>query len=132
MRLIKTAACLQAIAIMFALFFAAPESNAQQPAPKTEKPPKTTKAASAKPKTGAESDAETVKAEHSDIGVETPKKSDYPHTRHPDAQWFPDAGLGLFIHWGISSVRAMNISWTMIPGRALAKQKVSAEERERI
>lgn len=22
---------------------------------------------------------------------------------HPDAQWFPDAGLGLFMHWGIVS-----------------------------
>lgn len=24
-------------------------------------------------------------------------------TVHPDAQWFPDAGLGLFMHWGIVS-----------------------------
>ena len=24
-------------------------------------------------------------------------------TTHPDAQWFPDAGLGLFMHWGINS-----------------------------
>ena len=51
---------------------------------------------------------------------------------HPDAQWFPDAGLGLFLHWGISSVRGINISWPMIPGRPLATKKVSAEERERI
>ena len=27
-------------------------------------------------------------------------------TKHPDAQWFPDAGLGLFIHWGIYSTAA--------------------------
>lgn len=25
-------------------------------------------------------------------------------TSHSDAQWFPQAGLGLFLHWGISSV----------------------------
>ncbi|MFC1738144.1 alpha-L-fucosidase [Planctomycetota bacterium] len=24
-------------------------------------------------------------------------------TTHPDAQWFPDAGLGLFMHWGVNS-----------------------------
>ncbi len=38
------------------------------------------------------------------------------HTTHPDAQWFPDAGLGLFIHWGIASVKAINISWSMRDG----------------
>ena len=34
---------------------------------------------------------------------------------HPDAQWFPDAGLGLFLHWGISSVHGgIEISWGMV------------------
>lgn len=33
---------------------------------------------------------------------------------HPDAQWFPQAGLGLFIHWGIHSVKALQPSWAMI------------------
>ncbi len=77
-------------------------------------------------------DKETVKSEHEGIGVESKKDTGASHTLHPDAQWFPDAGLGLFIHWGISSVKGMNISWPMIPGRALAKKHVSAEERERI
>src|SRR5712691_12095545 len=55
------------------------------------------------------------------------------HTTHPDAQWFGDAGFGLFIHWGIASVRAMNISWPMIPGRPLAEKRIeSADERARI
>lgn len=76
-------------------------------------------------------DKQTVKEEHAGIGVETTKPA-MPHTMHPDAQWFPDAGLGLFLHWGISSVRGINISWPMIPGRPLATKKVSAEERERI
>lgn len=76
-------------------------------------------------------DAETVKDEHALIGVGAVKSG--AHTQHPDAQWYPDAGLGLFIHWGISSVKAMNISWPMIPGRALAKQRVTdPTERERI
>jgi alpha-L-fucosidase len=56
-----------------------------------------------------------------------------PHTQHADAQWFPDAAFGLFLHWGIASVRAMNISWPMVPGRPLAERRIdSAEERERI
>ncbi len=55
------------------------------------------------------------------------------HTQHPDAQWFPDAGLGLFIHWGLSSIKAMNISWPMIPGRPLAKKRIDdPTERQRI
>jgi len=76
-------------------------------------------------------DKQTVKEEHAGIGVEAPT-APATHTLHPDAQWFPETGLGLFLHWGISSVRGMNISWPMIPGRALARAKVSTEERERI
>ncbi len=77
------------------------------------------------------SDSETVKDEHALIGVGSTKSFD--HTQNPDAQWYPDAGLGLFIHWGLSSVKAMNISWPMIPGRALAKKRIAdPAERERI
>src|SRR6184192_3789035 len=54
------------------------------------------------------------------------------HTQHPDAQWYPEAGLGLFIHWSICSVKASNISWPMIPGRALSKATFDDKERERI
>lgn len=37
------------------------------------------------------------------------------HTTHPDAQWFDDAGLGMFIHWGISSVDGTGeLSWSMM------------------
>jgi alpha-L-fucosidase len=79
-----------------------------------------------------ESDAETVRAENSGIGIDTIKKAEVSHTLNPDSQWFPDAGLGLFIHWGIASVRGINISWPMIPGRALAKSRVSAFELDRI
>jgi len=76
-------------------------------------------------------DSAAVQAEHSDIGLG--KETASSHTSHPDAQWYPEAGLGLFIHWGICSVKAMNISWPMIPGRALAKQRIiDPAERERI
>jgi alpha-L-fucosidase len=74
-------------------------------------------------------DAETVKAEHAEIGVDEKPAA---HTTHPDAQWFPDAAQGLFIHWGLASVRAMNISWPMIPGRPLANRELTAAERERV
>ncbi len=32
----------------------------------------------------------------------------------PCAQWFPRAGLGLFIHWGIHSLAGIQPSWAMI------------------
>lgn len=36
---------------------------------------------------------------------------------HPEAAWFPRAGLGLFLHWGISSVHGgVDLSWGMIAG----------------
>jgi alpha-L-fucosidase len=50
-------------------------------------------------------------------------------TKHPDAQWFPGAGLGLFIHWGISSVRHLDASWPMITGWGLATKKLDSAER---
>src|ERR1022692_365723 len=43
-------------------------------------------------------DAEPVQAEHSDIGLATPKTSGAVRTLNPEEQWYPDAGLGLFIH----------------------------------
>lgn len=35
-------------------------------------------------------------------------------TTHPDAQWFPHAQMGLFMHWGIHSVAGIQPSWAMI------------------
>src|SRR4051812_12780722 len=77
-------------------------------------------------------DERGVAAEHGMIGAGAEKAS-ADHTQHPDAQWFGDAGLGLFLHWGICSTKAMNISWPMIPGRPLgAKHITDLAERERI
>lgn len=42
-------------------------------------------------------------------------------TAHPDAQWFPDAGLGLFMHWGIvSEFEPSGEAWS---GRWTAKKQ---------
>lgn len=46
--------------------------------------------------------------------IETIKPVPFERTTHPDAQWFPTAGMGLFMHWGIHSVAALNPSWSMI------------------
>ena len=71
-----------------------------------------------------------VKSEHDMINVTEDKTA--THSMHPDAQWFPGAGLGLFIHWGLSSVKNMDISWPMIPGRALANKKLDSAELIRV
>ncbi|MEA2734057.1 MAG: alpha-L-fucosidase [Humisphaera sp.] len=76
-------------------------------------------------------DEATVKAEHGMIGLGGEKVAN--RTKHPDAHWYPDAGMGLFLHWSICSVREMNISWPMIPGRALGAKRIDDEkERDRI
>src|SRR5262249_51593210 len=72
-------------------------------------------------------------AQEGDLAGGARKQQPQAHSSHPEAQWFPDAAFGLFIHWGIASVRAMNISWPMIPGRPLAERRIEgAAERERI
>ena len=37
-------------------------------------------------------------------------------TKHPEAQWFPQASFGLFLHWGIHSVDGIDPSWSMMKG----------------
>lgn len=50
------------------------------------------------------------------------------HTTHPDAQWFPDAGLGLFLHWGISSVHGnTDISWGMMKNFPYSPEIITPE-----
>ena len=67
-----------------------------------------------------------VDAEHGDIGIDESTQKN-THTDHPDAQWWPDAGLGLFLHWGISSVNGISMSWPMRPGRPLAVGPITDE-----
>lgn len=45
---------------------------------------------------------------------------------HPDAQWFPDAGLGLFIHWGLTSTDASgDLSWGMLANKPWKDQTIT-------
>jgi alpha-L-fucosidase len=67
------------------------------------------------PKT-TQSLASVVAEQHAQIGV---RKDQAAHTFarnvHPDAQWFESAGLGLFVHWGISAVDGEgDLSWSMM------------------
>ena len=71
--------------------------------------------------------------EHAVIGVNE-SKAIAKNTQHPDAQWFPDAAFGLFIHWGIHTAGDLNdVSWPMIPGSKWREKRISdPAERERI
>ncbi len=52
--------------------------------------------------------------QHAHLGL-TEALATARHTRHPEAQWFGEAALGLFIHWGISSVHGgIDLSWGMV------------------
>ncbi|MCE5328220.1 MAG: alpha-L-fucosidase [Planctomycetaceae bacterium] len=54
--------------------------------------------------------------QHAVIGnAEGTTAATYQRTTHPDAQWFANAGLGLFLHWGISTVHGKgDLSWAMM------------------
>jgi alpha-L-fucosidase len=52
--------------------------------------------------------------QHHIIGIDQ-VPGQYARTEHPQAQWFPRAGLGMFLHWGLSSVDGnMDLSWGMM------------------
>jgi len=82
----------------------------------------------------SEANRKEVEAEHELVGNTKldPRALEASRTRHPDAQWFPDAGLGLFLHWDIGSVRPIGISLSMIPGRKMVGKDISPAEFERI
>lgn len=73
-----------------------------------------------------------VKAEHGMISNSEEKSPAAIHSQHPGAQWYPDAALGLFLHWGLSSVKNLDASWPMIPGRPLAAVTLDSTELIRI
>jgi alpha-L-fucosidase len=73
----------------------------------------------------------TEKDEHASLGI-TQKGAGADPSKHPDAQWYPNAGLGLFIHWGISSVRDLDASWPMMVGWDIKDRKIDSLEIERI
>jgi len=80
-----------------------------------------------------------AKAQHGAIGIQDePADKFTPHTSHPDAQWFPEAGFGFFIHWGLSSVpdakgeRPKDLSWPMIAGAWKPNVVTDPKEQARI
>ena len=71
--------------------------------------------------------------EHAVIGVNE-SKAIATHSQHPDAQWFPDAGFGFFIHWGIYTAGELHdVSWPMIVGEKWREKRITdPTERARI
>ena len=62
-----------------------------------------------------------VKGQHNKVKITaiSSETADYQRTTHPDAQWYTKAGLGLFFHWGISSVEGKaDLSWGMMKREA--------------
>ena len=58
-----------------------------------------------------------VLAQHTKVGITAFASPDtgYQRTTHPDTRWFTQAGIGLFFHWGISSVSGQgDLSWGMM------------------
>ncbi len=61
--------------------------------------------------------------------VNTNKRASIKTIDHPDAQWFPKAGFGLFMHWGISSVDgSLDISWGMFKNFKYCPRTCTPEE----
>lgn len=61
-----------------------------------------------------ESPAAGAAAQHAALGLESGVAVSKPAS-HPEAAWFPEAGLGLMVHWGLASVHGgLDLSWGMI------------------
>ena len=77
-----------------------------------------------------------VKMEHAQIGFVDDNKSGYKHNEHPDAQWFANAGFGMFIHWNIASIKKLDLSWPMMAGTQIgwraANNKMDSSEVRKI
>ncbi len=60
----------------------------------------------------------TAAQQHSIIGASATSDKRFNITNHPGAQWFKNGNLGLFIHWGICTVRGdIDLSWGMIANK---------------
>ncbi len=70
---------------------------------------------------------DTAKKQHAAIGV-TESKAVAGIFKDPARRWFPEAGLGLFIHWGISSVDGNHdLSWGMMGNFVWCKNPLTPE-----
>lgn len=67
--------------------------------------------------------------QHQKIGVNQKNKSTFKTNNHPDAKWFKDAGLGLFVHFGISTVSSeIDLSWGMIKDKPWDNYELTPNE----
>jgi alpha-L-fucosidase len=52
---------------------------------------------------------------------------------HPEAQWFEEAGLGLFVHWSLSNVAGdVEISWGMVQDKPWADEEGMTGDQEEL
>ncbi len=74
----------------------------------------------------------TKTADEADLQATALKQLIRPNTSsntHPDAQWFPQAGLGLFIHWGmISQLASGDLSWCMLANKPWKDRTITPNE----
>lgn len=74
-----------------------------------------------------------VEGQHNSLKLIHPEILDDLGSEHPDAQWFKNAGLGLFLHWCISSVDGrMDVSWGMLSRGKYYPKGTSIEEIEKM
>ncbi len=62
---------------------------------------------------------ETSIGQHQLLGMPTAQDTEMGRSNpHPKAQWFPNAGFGLFIHWGMAAVHGgIDLSWGMLANK---------------
>lgn len=72
------------------------------------------------PRAFAQKETKVAEGQHAQIGIVKDANSKYQRTTHPDAQWYPEAGFGMFIHWSIISIKERDVSWPMMAGTRLA------------
>lgn len=74
-----------------------------------------------------------IEGQHNSLKLIHPEILNDLGSDHPDAQWFKNAGLGLFLIWCISSVDGrMDVSWGMLSRGKFYPKGTSIEEIERI
>ncbi|MBN2852074.1 MAG: alpha-L-fucosidase [Clostridia bacterium] len=72
-----------------------------------------------------------IEGQHNSIVLKDGKKVEIVKNEHPDAKWFGNAGLGIFIHWGLPAVEGkVDISWGMLAGSEFIDKKLTENEIE--
>lgn len=78
-----------------------------------------------------------VEGQHNSLKLKHPEILNDLGSDHPDAQWFKSAGLGLFLHWGISAVDGrIDISWGMLSRgenypKGITEEEICRQEAQR-